>query len=193
MSRTLTTIVVLIGSIGSGCLFERGAGSDYTYAAPDASPSLGYAERPLSVRDATLQGSAGEVVIGEPVTARIAYATVSRDGSATLELRAMGRGGALMQLYRIADFPDLAPGDELVVDNVEYRSYDSPPLPAETVGCSGPRDGEWTFDTSADQVVLQVVEGPQPGTLRLNLTSLFDDPIRVGYQSVQGSVVVRLD
>lgn len=188
MHRTLATFIALAGFGSSGCLYDLDS-SGY-FGEP-----YGTGESALAVQEPVLEGQAGDVTVSEPTTARV-HSAYRFDDQISVDIRTRGRGGVLMQNYTIDGFDRLAPGDEVVVSGAEpyVATGDSEPdVDVYTVGCSGPRDGEWEFDQGADEVTLQVEEGPEPGTLRLNFTSRFESYYEGDAQTVQGSVVVRVD
>ncbi len=201
MSRTLAVLVALVGLGAPGCFYDLGPFS-YSEGPYDG------AENSLEAQDPALEGQAGEVTVDEPTVARV-YTATRFDNDAIIELRSRGRGGVLMQNYSISGFDRLAPGDEITSSATPYvGTADEPPSddPADVesvdedpaidvfaVGCSGPRDDEWEFDQAADDVTLQVDEGPEPGTLKLTFTSRFLSYYDGEAQTVQGSVVVRVD
>ncbi len=187
MSRTHVLLIALAGFGAPGCLYGiDDFGTGYS----------GRGETALQVQESALDGEAGAVALDEPTAARVFEAARYGD-IVDIEIRARGRGGVLMQRYSIEGFDRLTPGDELVVDGatpyVGIGTDAEPEANVSAVGCSGPRDDEWEFDQMADEVTLQVEEGPEPDTLRLNFTARFDSYYAADAQTVQGSVVVAID
>ncbi len=71
-----------------------------------------------------------------------------------------------------------------VYDSDDRTSYVS------VLGCSGPSDGQWTYDDFADRVVVEVEQGDEPTKLRVHYYAEYE---RYGErtQVVRGSFDVR--
>ena len=111
----------------------------------------------LVVDDAYVEGDLGDVQ-GVSSEARVANAYESY-GYVNIELRAQGRGWAVMHMLDLET-------DELQVGD-RYDSQDHATPYVGLVGCSGPEDNTWDFDRSADRVVVEVEEGSTPDKLRV--------------------------
>lgn len=56
----------------------------------------------------------------------------------------------------------------------------------DAVGCSGPSHGNWDFDGGADNLVIDVEEGPEPGTRLFHFDATYTDG-----QHTEGGFVLR--
>lgn len=147
MRHHLLSFVAVLPLALSGCVL------DFDFDEWDTEPVGGA----LVVEDAFVEGDLGSVE-GVSSEARVASAYESY-GYVNIELRAQGRGWAVMHMLDL-ETEQLQAGDV----------YDSaaPGTPhVGVLGCSGPSDGQWDYDVSADRVVVEVFEGSEPDMLRV--------------------------
>ncbi len=123
----------------------------------------------LAVDDAYVEGDLGEVQ-GVSSAARVESATQG-DGYLHIDLRAQGRGWAVMHAIDL-ETESLEVGD--VFDSEDPSTY------VGVLGCSGPADGQWEFDRSADRVVVEVHEGSARDKVRLQY--------RASYATYEGEI-----
>ncbi|MEM9070222.1 MAG: hypothetical protein AAGE52_17075 [Myxococcota bacterium] len=180
--RTLTTLFVATALMaGTGCTWDL----DFD------DPTYGSESEALSTSDGVLEGSAGDVRNVEG-SARV-HDAYAYDSHAYIELRARGRGGVIMQGYHIDGFDQLRPGDVLTFGTDRYDYYTGgSEVYVSTTGCAGPSGDNWDFDQGADEVTVVVEQGPEPGTIRLDIDSRFDSYYDGGSQNVRGSVTVAV-
>lgn len=140
---------------------------------------FGSSREALAVDDAYVEGDLGDVN-GVSAEARVVSAYESF-GHVDVELRAQGRGWAVMHMLDL-ETDQLRAGD--VYDSDDRTSYVS------VLGCSGPSDGQWTYDDFADRVVVEVEQGDEPTKLRVHYYAEYE---RYGErtQVVRGSFDVR--
>ena len=132
----------------------------------------------LAVDDAYVEGDLGWFT-GVSADARVVSAYQSF-GHIDVELRASGRGWAVMHAIDLQT-DQLRAGD--VYDSAETTSRVS------VLGCSGPTDGDWTFDDFANRVIIEVEQGEASNQLLVHYYAeyeSYDHP----RQAVRGSFVV---
>jgi hypothetical protein len=160
----------------------------------DAYDTGDYTSQSVQVTNSTLSGDMGEVQgfsDESPMNSGYSY-----DGYASVEIHATGTNGtdAAMAIVEISgglDHPNLQPGAHFHFDagDYAYGSYDQP-LSMDVVGCSGPAEGNWVFDTLADGVDVDVSQGNQTGNIAIDFTATFtayDDMGDTHLQEVVGS------
>ncbi len=203
-------ILVAVAGFGiAGCSYGLADPSDYESAGS-----------PLTIQEPMLAGAAGDVAVDETAEVRVHSAELV-DNTAYIELRGYGSSGVLMQNYIVSNFDRFAPGDRVIVaysatdddlmgeepddesegDDSWTDDMDVEEPPAEddsaddvfVIGCSGPTDDEWNFDEPAEEVTMEVEEGPEPETLKLTFTSRFPSYFGGEGEIVRGSVVVRMN
>ncbi len=145
----------------------------------------GYGSTVTTVGVANLHGSMGHVANFAStqgqlhVTASPTLATVQTDAVDTSQhWWAMTR----LTINGGLDHPDLHPGAQVVFDPQHPVSPGG--LDVMVVGCSGPRQGDYTYDAHATGVVLNVKPGSSPDTRAIAYTAYFDGP--TGRQTVEG-------
>jgi hypothetical protein len=149
-----------------------------------------YTDDPLVVSDATLAGDMGQVrgfSDDEPLHNAYGY-----QGYSTVEIHARGTVGteAAMGILEVSgglDHPDLQPGAHFEFSMYDYTSYGSldRPLAMDLVGCSGPTEGDWVFDSLADSLEVDVSEGSTEGNLAIDFTATFTAYDETGATQVQ--------
>jgi hypothetical protein len=113
-------------------------------------------------------------------------------GEASIEIDARNRDEDWNVMTRLdieggLAHPDLVPGAVLTFDDY-YSSRDRGGARAyiSVLGCAGPADGGWDFDSHADQVTVEVQEGSSPDYRRLHFVATWDDA-----STVEGTVEYR--
>jgi hypothetical protein len=76
------------------------------------------------------------------------------------------------------DHPDLVPGAHLVFNNAArydtyYEPTTEPVLFVSVLGCSGPTQGNYTYDSTADETVVDVEAGLNPGDVNIFFTATY--------------------
>jgi hypothetical protein len=184
----LVGIAVCIAMTATGCMREfrswlRDDGStDYTYSDPSYSDPYYDPYTPetnIVVQDGILAGAMGDYSGFEAV----AYEQTAYDYgySANVRLDA-GEGYWVMTSFNIEgglNHPDLAPGAHLVFDNAaRYDTYYEPSAEPElfvsVVGCSGPSQGDYTYDDTATEVVVDVEQGLTENDRVILFTATYD-------------------
>jgi len=159
------------------------------YSDPYADP---YSSGVLEVRNESLTGTLGEVRGFEGniwMESGYDYGGVA---SLQVDAKSTEEDWAVMAALTIEgglDHPDLVPGAVLTFRYDDY-SYDysgeSRHLHASLLGCSGPADGYWEYDVTADEVTIEVQEGSTPESRRIAYTGTWSDG-----STVQGVVEAR--
>lgn len=132
----------------------------------------------LAVDDAYVEGDLGDVQ-DVSTDARVVSAYESF-GHLDIELRAQGRGWAVMHAIDL-ETDQLRAGDVYDSDDTTSR--------VSVLGCSGPSDGQWTYDDFADRVIVEVEQGAAPNQLRVHYYAEYE-PYDQPRQTVRGSFVV---
>ena len=177
--RLSLTLALLIAA--PACVFDYpGWGDDYD-------DDWGSSSSNLTTSDPDMNGGVGGVTVAGDAWVNTAY---SYDGYAHIDLRARGRGGVIMQAIDIDGIERLRVGDSYTVDSIGRYDDDAYPY-VSVLGCSGPSDGNWDFDSTADEVIVQVDPGPIANTIQINVTARWDGYYGEPSQTVQGSVVVE--
>jgi hypothetical protein len=133
-----------------------------TYANPSA----------LDIRSASLAGDMGS--IRGFADEQPSYLGYDYGSYASVEVHAQAPDGAVMAILQIEgglDNPELAPGAHLQFRNYEYTDSG---LYIYVIGCSGPVEGNWVFDESAGDLVVDVSVTPE-GTTVLDFVATFSD------------------
>jgi hypothetical protein len=146
----------------------------------------------LQIENAYLEGDLGDVRgFAGGVWLQEGY---SYEGFSGVEIQARGGEGAVMTMLSIEgglDHPDVRPGAVLDFRGFEAYDYDAGAqrLYVSALGCSGGAPGDWAYDQNADNVRLNVLEGAEPDTLRIEFTASFRHD--GGIQTVYGEFAVR--
>ncbi len=166
-------IVLALGSMLPGCelLSLPGLVDD----------DIAYGENELSVTEPEVSGQLGDV----SASASASYVSNAYGDTAyaNVDVRTRSRSGVLMNMISLEGLDSIEIGRTYVFNdsyNVEGTN-----VFASVVGCSGPDDGVWTTDTTADRVEVQVEAGPQDGTVEVHFNADFDNG-----DSSQGSFVM---
>lgn len=195
------TLLVTLGALGmGGCYYDFGDDRDDT--PPSTSRSAGsYGGSTASSagrwsgRADTFRGDLGSVEGFDGASATIAgsdYSTSSSSVRIDAENTA-ARWWAMTQLSFAGSLhhPSLVPGAHLVFSSrsrtTTRPSGGATPLHVSVLGCSGPRLNQFTYDRSAEEVTVDVSEGPAADTRRLAFDAKFAGPN--GEQHVTGSFV----
>ncbi|MCP4504118.1 MAG: hypothetical protein GY822_29685 [Deltaproteobacteria bacterium] len=102
-------------------------------------------------------------------------------------------GGAAMSILLIRGDLDQFEVGDVFVFNWDNNAGDNE-LWVDAIGCSGPQDGRWTyFDVPADEVVLSIEEGPEPGTQMLSYHAHFSNNWSTTESDLRGYVVYEVD
>jgi len=151
----------------SGCLYDFDFGED------------GWDEDPYYYDDYTELEASGGVLEGElglvqvDGDARI-YEASDWGYGASIELRNNGVGGTGMNRLDI-DGVDISELEAGTYESTGYTATSSTGDPNFSVmGCSGPSDGNWDYDVSADHVSVVVTE-LDPWTVRIDWTATFPE------------------
>lgn len=135
---------------------------DDTYANPNA----------LDIRSASLAGDMGSVRgFADDEASFLGY---DYGSYASVEVHAQAPDGAAMAILQIEgglDNPELVDGAHLEFRNYEYTDSG---LYVYVIGCSGPVEGNWVFDQSADDLVVDVSVSPEGNTV-LDFGATFSD------------------
>jgi hypothetical protein len=112
------------------------------------------------------------------------------DGYASFEIHAQKQDGsgaamAIVDLQGGLESPDLEAGAHFVFQSTDYA--DASELRVTLIGCSGPSEGAWAFDQSANEVTVDVSEGSSPDSLVLDFSGTF---VRADDASGEQQVVV---
>ena len=166
-SKTLA-LVLGLGLSAVGCDWQSAYDVDPDAPAPWGPPA---AEGNLVLSNGTQSGAMGEVggYEGETFVATgSAY-----DGFASIRLESHGPGWWVMSLVDIrgATLDALEPGVTYATPISGVLETGEPDV--SVVGCSGPSDGHYTFDTSAQRSEL-TVEDLGDGTRRCHVRSVFE-------------------
>ena len=168
---------VAVGVLAAGCAQGTLSPNDVPAGRTrEASPAVVQpdwtAPAEVVVREGSLSGRIGEV------SALDAYAPTMRawdgnDDSTTVELHGEGDGGAAMfALYASPSLgsADVSPG---------HRYFQSPGgvgfsnIIAEVVGCSGTRDGDWSYDEQPESLTIEVTDDDGDGDLEFAFEATF--------------------
>lgn len=126
---------------------------------------------PLDIRSASLAGDMGEIrgfADDTPTTVGYDYGSYL-----SVEVHAQAPSGAAMGILQVEgglDNAELVDGAHLRFANYEYSSSG---LYMYLIGCSGPQEGNWMFDESAGDLVVDVSVTPE-GTTVLDFAATFD-------------------
>lgn len=175
--RTFLAILTILAA-APGCMFDYPGWGDDDWTSSSSSR--------LSTSDPDMVGGIGGVNVTGDAWINDAYAY---DSYAHIDLRARGAGGVIMQAIDIEGIDRLRIGDSYTVDGIGRYDDDAYPY-VSVLGCSGPSDGNWDFDSSADEITVQVDPGPTTNTMRINVTARWDGYYDEPSQTVEGSVVV---
>lgn len=194
-ATTLTRLALAAALMGmSGCVYDFGFGDDFGDEGWDDDPIYYGDYSDLEASGALLDGELGLVQVDG--NARIHEAADWGYG-ASIELRAEGVGGTGMNRLDIdgVSITELEPG---TYESTGYYTTSSTGDPNFNVtGCSGPRDGEWDYDVSADHVSVVVTE-IDAWTVRIDWTATFPEtstygrgePTEIPSNTSSGTVVV---
>lgn len=175
MRLSLIMIAVLVTA--PACVFDYpGWGDD----------DWGRTESNLSTSNPDMDGSIGDVQVSGEAWVESAS---SYDGYAHIDLRARGRGGVIMQAIDIDGLERLQIGDSYTVDGLGRYDDDAYPY-VSVLGCSGPSNNNWDFDSTADEITVTVDPGPTADTMQVNVTATWDGYYDEPSQTVEGSIVV---
>jgi len=166
------SLILTLGTGLSGCVLDDLMGDPGYYDPPPTEP---YYESNIDVKDASMVGEMGSVSdIAGPAT----YVDSYGDGYwANINVHSEGTRGFAMGIVNFEgglNHADLVPGATLRYSSTDYSydgSYDPSALRVSVTGCSGPSDGDWQFDESADEVEVKVTEGSEPGYLHFEVSA----------------------
>ena len=196
MRWIVCTLLLPVGALGlGGCYYDFGDDRDST--PPSASSGPGSTPGSSAVRwtgrTESFRGDLGRVQGFDGAGATIAgsdYGTTSSSVRIDAENTA-AQWWAMTQLTVAGSLrhPALVPGAHLVFNAQTRapRTGSAPALYVSALGCSGPRLNSFTYDHSADEVVVDVSAGPTEDTRRLAFDAKFAGPS--GEQHVTGSFV----
>lgn len=127
----------------------------------------------VDMRGGTLLGDMGEVQGFEDEAPLLRG--WSSEGYTNLEVHAAkadGSGAAMAIVGITGDLsdPELQPGAHLEFSAIDYPETG---LYVNLIGCSGPTEGDWQFDQSAETVTLDVSEGATPDSVTYDFTGTF--------------------
>jgi hypothetical protein len=190
------TLLVALGAVGmGGCYYDFGDDRD---APPPGSydsygPTPSNSTRWTAQAD-TFRGDLGNVEGFGGMTATVAgsdYGTASSSVRIDAE-DTSARWWAMTQLSVSGSLrhPSLVPGAHLVFGagtRTSTRTPGAAALYVSALGCSGPQLNHYTYDHSADEVVVDVSAGPTEDTRRFTFDAKFAGPS--GEQHVTGSFV----
>jgi len=167
----LSLLLTLGASLG-GCMLDEFGDPYYSDPPPPVYVDPPYVESNIDVKDASLVGDMGRVNdIAGPASYTEAYG--ERDW-ATINVHSEGDRGFGMGIVDFQgglDHADLVPGATLRYSGGYDGSYDPSRLRVSVTGCSGPSDGDWQFDETADEVEVKVAEGAEPGYLHFEVNA----------------------
>lgn len=168
----LTFAAALIGM--SGCIYDLDFGED-SWDDDDIYYDGSYSD--IEASGAALEGELGLVQVEGD--ARI-YEAADWGYGASIELRSDGVGGTGMNRLDIdgVSITELEPGT-YESDGGYYTTSSTGDPNFNVTGCSGPRDGSWEYDVSADHVVVTVTE-IDAWTVRIDWTATFPETSTYG-------------
>jgi hypothetical protein len=179
-----------------GCYYDFGDDRDST--PPSGSSSYGGTPGSTAVRwtgrTESFRGDLGRVQGFDGAGATVAgsdYGTTSSSVRIDAENTA-AQWWAMTQLSVSGSLrhPSLVPGAHLVFNSqtrAPRSTSGAPALFVTALGCSGPRLNSYTYDRSAEEVIVDVSAGPTEDTRRLAFDAKFAGPS--GEQHVTGSFV----
>ena len=139
-----------------------------------------YYESSVDIRSSSLAGDMGEVRNfwdDDPMHLGYDYGSY-----ASIEIHAQTPGGsaamAILQVEGGLQHQDLVPGAHLEFTGYSYQGTANG-LYMSVIGCSGPSEGNWYFDQSADDLVVDVSATPE-GTTVLDFQAEFSGQTVVG-------------
>ena len=166
-TRAMQVLMLVVGLVSTGCAGFRSA---YDVDPDEVDPSIGVATGNLEVSNAAQTGAMGEV---ESYGAPTFLADGSSfDGFTTVRLESRGAGWWVMSLIDIrgATLGDLQPGVTYATATSGVLEDGQPEV--SVIGCSGPSQGNYTFDTGAERSEL-TVEDLGAGLRRAHVRSVF--------------------
>ena len=188
------TLLVTLGSLGmGGCYYDFG--DDRDTPGPSAPGATGSASSAIhrTARTDSFRGDLGTVQGFDGVGATLAGTDYGTSSTVRIDAEnTTDRWWAMTQLSVTGTLhhASLVPGAHLVFasrSRVTGASAGATPLFMSVLGCSGPRHGQYTYDHTAEQVTVDVSEGPTADTRRLAFDAQFAGP--GGEQHVTGSFV----
>ncbi len=197
MRWIVCTLALPVGALAmGGCYYDFGDDRDST--PPSTSSSYGGAPGSTAVRwtgrTESFRGDLGRVQGFDGAGATIAgsdYGTTTSSVRIDAENTA-AQWWAMTQLSVSGSLrhPSLVPGAHLVFNSqtrAPRSATGAPALYVTALGCSGPRLNSYTYDRSAEEVIVDVSAGPTEDTRRLAFDAKFAGPS--GEQHVTGSFV----
>ncbi len=168
----LTLIAALFGM--SGCIYDLDFGEDSWDEDDSAYYDSGYSD--FEASGAELDGELGLVQVEG--AARV-HDTADWGYGASIELRNEGVGGTGMNRLDIdgVNITELEPGSYTSTGYYTTSSTGDPSF--NVTGCSGPSDGNWEYDVSAEQVEVTVTE-IDAWTIRIDWTATFPETTTYG-------------
>lgn len=177
--------VLASGAMLGGCRWFRSPGS---YGTPSDPYAPTYTESSLVVENGHQEGAMGEIdgYSGSTfVEEGYAY-----DGYAHVRLESQGSGWWVMSLVNIngATLDQLEPGVTYVTATSGVLEEGQPDV--SVTGCSGPSQGNYTFDTQASRVEMDV-EDNADGSRHVTFRAYFPDYATGGEELTTGSFDYR--
>jgi hypothetical protein len=182
--RTLLLIAATLGwcSMLQGCWFLRGFGGwgsdddDVGYSGSELSVVSGQQEGDMGY----IAGHSGETFVQEGYT---------YDGYAHVRLETQGSDWWVMSLINVngASLDELEPGVTYVATSGTVEGQD---IEVDVTGCSGPTQGNYTYDTQATRVELEV-EDLDDGARRVVFRTWYPDYETGGEQLTTGQFDYR--
>ncbi len=160
----------------SGCLFP-----DFFDVGDDDYSGYG---NELETSNPSLQGELGErEFVGERARVTESYSFTNQT---SIEIHVSNRRGAAMNVLNLnVSVEDIEVGD-IYENNVD--DYDTD---VDILGCAGPSEGNWDFDSYADQATVTVHEGSTPDSVVLVYEARWDAEFGDPSSEIQGSVEVN--
>ncbi len=185
-------LLTTAGALSSGgCYYDFSDDRDDTATEPPSSYGSSSSSANLSRWSGRADVFRGDLGTVRAFEGRAAEVTGSDYGTTTSTVRidaedTTARWWAMTQLSVSGTLhhPRLVPGARLVFNASSGRTGG---LHVSVLGCSGPRRDQFTYDRPADEVSVNVSEGPSPDTRRIDFDAKFDGP--GGEQHVTGSFV----
>lgn len=206
MTHTRWIVSALLATVGAlglgGCYYDFSDDRDRDdtpgATAPSYGSSPGTSASRWSGRAETFRGGMGDLRAFEGADAEVSGVDYGNNTS-TVRIDAedtRARWWAMTQFSFSGSLhhPRLVPGAQLVFGprsaGPRATGGDAQALYVSVLGCSGPRRNQFTYDRGAEEVRINVSEGPSPDTRRIDFDATFEGP--TGDQHVTGSFVYDL-
>lgn len=183
----LITVVLVAGSMLGGCRWFRSPDS-YGSRSGGSVYDPGYSESSLVVENGHQEGAMGE--IDGYAGAATRHEGYEYDGYAHVRIDSEGSGWWVMSSLNIngATLDQLEPGVTYITATSGVLDEDQPDV--SVTGCSGPSYGNYTYDTQASRVELEVEENGD-GSRHVTFRAYFPDYSTGGEELTTGSFDYR--